>query len=669
MAPLTRKMRSVLIAALIGIPAATLFAAPPPPDCSACGCPDCNNNGVDDRCDVSCSNGGVFCQGGSPVNATCNSGYFPACGSSADCNGNDTPDGCDLASGASCDANLNGVPDECEYQIPGNVRLVDDNAPLGGDGLTWCTAFRSLQDALAAATAGKTLRVAQGTYHPVDCAPSCGPADRTATFNLKNGVTIQGGYAGLGAPVPNARNVSANETILSGDLLGNDMGFTNSVENAFHVVTAVSVDATAVLDGLTIRGGHADGSGNDKLGAGMLVGTPNPLMLELGGTPTIVNCKFTNNISSQDDGSACGGGLYSGFSAPTLDNCVFSNNVSTKGGGIFIFDRHGTSSPKLTNCTFIANSALRITTAFGGGAYVKSSWPAFTNCKFLGNWSDEGGGGLCNAEVSKTRLVNCLFSGNMAYVGGGVGNRINSDGKVINCSFSNNVANVDGGNFYTNSSAPTVSNSIFSGGEVTSIGQPKPTITFSLVGGVPRFVNALGADGVAGTEDDDLRLNGGSPAIDAGSNDPLSGDTCTQNSECEDAFQTCANGTCVGSVFVTDLAANPRIVDGGCGATTDIGALEVQMNCGNGVCDPGETTCTCPGECAQFVVAATEDPASTCHDGWDNDCDCLLDCADVDCQNMIPENCGDHVDNDCDGQTDCADSDCAGAPQCPGGIE
>jgi len=44
--------------------------------------------------------------------------------------------------------------------------------------------------------------------------------------------------------------------------------------------------------------------------------------------------------------------------------------------------------------------------------------------------------------------------------------------------------------------------------------------------------------------------------------------------------------------------------------------------CGDGTCDPGEDVCNCPDDCGA-------PPAENCEDGFDNDCDNLVDCDDV----------------------------------------
>ncbi len=133
---------------------------------------------------------------------------------------------------------------------------VDAAATGAGDGSSWQNAFPDLQDALAAATAAKPVevRVAQGVYKP-DQGAGRTPGDRAATFQLLNGVILRGGYAGAAAADPNTQDVALYETILSGDLAGNDKaGWPSWTDNSFHVVTASGTDRSRPASSTTTSG-------------------------------------------------------------------------------------------------------------------------------------------------------------------------------------------------------------------------------------------------------------------------------------------------------------------------------------------------------------------------------------------------------------------------------
>ncbi len=115
------------------------------------------------------------------------------------------------------------------------VYYVDADANGNNDGSSWTDAFVYLQDALAAAEERTNIRVAQGTYRP-DLGIGITTGDREATFHLESGVIIKGGCAGFGETDPNDRDVAAYETILSGDLNGDDESGGDKSENSHHVL-------------------------------------------------------------------------------------------------------------------------------------------------------------------------------------------------------------------------------------------------------------------------------------------------------------------------------------------------------------------------------------------------------------------------------------------------
>ncbi|HQL55230.1 MAG TPA: right-handed parallel beta-helix repeat-containing protein, partial [Phycisphaerae bacterium] len=304
-----------------------------------------------------------------------------------------------------------------------------------GNGLSWPTAFRFLQDALAAAQPSDEIRVAQGTYYPDrDAAHPTGTADRALSFTLKDGVGLYGSYAGLGATDPNARDIAAYVTVLSGDIgaPGDDS------DNSYHVVHGGSTSASALLDGFTITDGNANGAAPHDRGGGV--------HCDDSSSPTLANCTIAGNTASLN-----GGGVYCGyFSRPTLTNCDIVNNVADHGGGLHFYD---SSSPTLADCTIAGNLA-----ADGGGVYCDHSdyhaIPTLTNCTIAQNTAAGSGGGVYGDGYAILVLTACTIIGNTAGGdGAGVHGGWYSSLTLTSCSITDNAAGTDGGGVYCGSYA------------------------------------------------------------------------------------------------------------------------------------------------------------------------------------------------------------------------
>ena len=332
------------------------------------------------------------------------------------------------------------------------------------DGTSWTNAYTSLQLALSTAASGDEIWVAAGTYYPTV------GTDKTATFTLKTGVSIYGGFAGTETLVMQ-RNPKSNLTILSGDI-----GVPgNSNDNSFHVVIGSGTDSSAVLDGFTITGGNA------------------------------INA----------DSSPWGGGMLNSEGSPTLVNLVFSGNKAVYGGGMYNF----TASPAMTNITFVNNSADR-----AGGAYnTVNSNPVLTNVTFANNTAHVRGGGMTAASSSSPTLRNVTFSGNTAVYGGGFHAVFGGNPTMENVTFSGNVA-TQGGAMFNEDSTAIITNSIFynnTGGEIFNQ-LSTPVVTYSIVMGGYSGTGNLDVDPVLGPLQENggftqtMALSPGSPAIDSG---------------------------------------------------------------------------------------------------------------------------------------------------------
>jgi hypothetical protein len=488
------------------------------------------------------------------------------------------------------------------------VMYVDDDAPAGGNGSSWATAFSDLNDALIRAATlppPVTIRVAGGTYRPR--VPLSGPYYQ-ATFRMVDGLSVVGAYRGL-APGgnPDDRSTILFPTTLSGQL---------SAGTVATVISAASGAPSFALDGLIVDHSMTCfdcGTGN---GPGA-VSAP-------ASTVVMANCTFDHHISRVNIAAIQVGTLSMTdctvlhSTADTEDHpcVVFADSldmtrcrIATNYGGV------ACTSGRFTNCTFEDNAGGM---ANGGGGGVRAAGDVLlVGCIFRRNGSNSATGGAVIAGGSAT-AINCVFAANRGHNGSAMYGRV----AAYNCSFLDNVTTGDGGAVFA---APgsvlvnctlarntgqrwggglwingntTVSNSILwanTGSPTTEgaqvyVGAGTADLRYNLVqawsgtlGGVansgldPHFANLASGD---------LSLAAGSPAIDSADSTALPPDT----------FDLDKDGNTT-EPLPLDLAMRPRLVDdsttanSGAGkpAYLDRGAFEYQTPGCYANCD-GSTT-------------------------------------------------------------------------------
>jgi len=330
----------------------------------------------------------------------------------------------------------------------GTVIYVDDDAPLGGDGRSWYTAYSFLQDALADANSMKRpleIRVAQGVYRPDEGANHM-PGDRMASFELAEYVSLIGGFAGLGTADPNRRDFEVYETILSGDLAHNDMETDSPLnlidapsrsENSYHVVMTSYTSEQVVMDGFTIVGGNANGGGLQRNGGAFWGWRCHELKI----LPTIKNCIIKHNSADYGGGlNGCG----------KVVNCIVTRNIAHIGGGLHRCEMVDNcvitpnvaqgSAGGLSDCDIVNDCLVSDNRAESRGGGMESSFGStIRNCVVTNNKALLGGG-----TSGPDQINNCLIAGNQAENGAGVQNCR----ALVNCTVSNNHADMYGGGLH-----------------------------------------------------------------------------------------------------------------------------------------------------------------------------------------------------------------------------
>lgn len=402
---------------------------------------------------------------------------------------------------------------------PAKVIYVDDSAPGANDGSSWASAFVRLQSAIYTARSGDEIRVAQGLYKPDSYLPSTGTPTRPArreggtvvdprtvtasSFRLVVDVAIRGGFAGSAAEDPNARDWERYQTILSGDLNGDDpiaSGPGSLVQrsllddNSAYVVqtSGYNVGSKTVLDGFILQGATRSGiysfGGNPHIinctfRRNVSIGAGGSAVSWVDGQPRFWNCVFRDNAGVTSGGAislsgstvtftdchfihnwamSLGGVIYSTRSVLTLTGCTFTENAGQQGGAVY--DQHGSLS--LTDCRFEGNMAGE-----QGGAVnlTQESAASMTRCVFRKNWTRLFGGALTH-EGASLLLNACTFSENDAWCGAAIYthglNPLGPDSLapamvVTHCLFANNQARSTGGALWAYRAELTVDNSTF----------------------------------------------------------------------------------------------------------------------------------------------------------------------------------------------------------------
>lgn len=326
------------------------------------------------------------------------------------------------------DARLSGTIDIGAYEhqtvSASRIRYVKTDGSDMADGMSWATAYRSVQHAIDDLAARPGVRgevwVAAGTYYPT--AYLEGNPTYPASFRIVDGISVYGGFAGDETSKDQRERVEgglpwqfANKTELCGATY--DGNFTSDKWNATDQKWSVNSASThvvwfapllgegsdgfsqvTVLDGVTIKGGQATTSQasyyyGDR-GAGVYMGR---------------NAYLTNSVVTENVAASNGGAVYLD-GGRVMSSLISNNSAEAQGGGIYV-----------DNAGIVMRSMIANNSAYqGGGVYLASN----------SEWSD----GLRHPEY--LILTTCVVSNNTSTANGAV--YCDNGGVILQSTITNN---------------------------------------------------------------------------------------------------------------------------------------------------------------------------------------------------------------------------------------
>jgi hypothetical protein len=214
-------------------------------------------------------------------------------------------------------------------------------------------------------------------------------------------------------------------------------------------VLIVEQSAHLTLQNIIVAKGKSDTPG--------LVMTPGGGLYNNGGTVTITNSTFSNNVAYRSSG----GGITNFLGTITINNSTISSNSSTGGsaGGI---ENRGIMN--INNST-IANNSVR--GGIGGGIANWGGTLTITNSTISGNKAVDAGG-IFHVNRGIVTITGTTITGNQAIDGGGMaigqGNNTPARTTITNSTISGNKAINKGGAIFTSKRTITqITNSTISG--------------------------------------------------------------------------------------------------------------------------------------------------------------------------------------------------------------
>lgn len=379
-----------------------------------------------------------------------------------------------------------------------NVIYVNQNATGNNDGTSWADAYVLLESAVTSATPNTDIWIASGTYKP-----NLPGGSRFSTFLISQpNIGLYGGFAGTETQL-SQRIYGQNETILSGDLNGNDNANIEYFEptrldNSYCVIRILNLSDGIVLDRLTITGGHSNAANNVD-GAGIRVGTTDL---------TVTDCKIYRNVARNR-----GAGIYLSLGGGNgtqrtfeIKRCQFIENLSREGAGIhFTEDTNDALNFRVRNSLFLRNK----TTNIGDPGNSGSSCFFSSNGNYAGDWTNNTSAFNTDDGTFHSGLQSVINQRTTLTVSSPATN--GQTFFIYNSIFYNNTVfngNPLPGLGFNNSSTPlfNISHSTDEGGfanTLTSAGHTWTAVNTSN----PQFLN---------TSNDNFRLSGASPARDTG---------------------------------------------------------------------------------------------------------------------------------------------------------